>query len=340
MKKKLKSILYIGNNLTLKSKYNSTMAVLSRLLEKEGFTVYLSSNKLNKTLRILDMCLSIFKLRNKIDYILIDTFSTNNFYYALITSQLAKIFKIKYIPILHGGNLPNRIQKSSFLSKLIFKNSYKNIAPSNYLKEAFEKEGYEVDYIPNIVEIDNYQFKKRKYLKPNLLWVRAFKEIYNPILAIEVLFLLKKEYPNAKLCMVGPFVDGSYQKCLSLVQYYQLNDAVEFTNVLLKEDWHKKAIDFDIFINTTNFDNTPVSVTEAMALGLPIVSTNVGGIPYLIENKVNGLLVEKNNVSQMVQSIEDLIDNKYPKLTLNARKKVEAFDSEVVMKKWNLIFNE
>ena len=203
-------ILYIGNNLTGKTKYNSTIVVLSSLLRAEGFSVTISSDKTNKLFRLLDMCFTLMKHRNKTDYVLIDTFSTINFYYALMISQIARVFNLKYIPILHGGNLPERLEKNKLLSNLIFKNSYKNVAPSNYLKKAFESKGYKTMFIPNILEIENYKFKERKDLEPNLFWVRAFKQIYNPTLAIKVLAMLKKKYPAAKLCMVGPFVDHSY----------------------------------------------------------------------------------------------------------------------------------
>lgn len=339
MKKKYKSILYIGNNLTKKSKYNSTLTVLSNLFRKEGFTVYISSDKTNKFLRLISMLFSIVKYRNKVAYILIDTFSTTNFYYAFLTAQLARFFKIKYIPILHGGNLPYRISKSVRMSNLLFKNSFVNVAPSNYLKTEFERKGYIVKFIPNILEIENYPFKKRADLKPTLLWVRAFKEIYNPTMAIEVLFLLKKEYPNAKLFMVGPFVDSSYEKCQKLVEKYQLQGAVEFTGVLPKEEWHKKSKEFDVFINTTNFDNTPISVMEAMALGLPVVTTNVGGISYLLENNTDALLVAKNNAKEMVNAIKNVVDGKHKALPLKARQKVEKFDSPIVMNQWKEILN-
>ena len=329
-----RKILYIGNNLTKKTKYNSTMTVLSKLLESEDYSVILSSDKTNKVSRLLDMCFTTFLKRNSVDYILIDTFSTINFYYALIVSQIARIFKVKYIPILHGGNLPERIAKNIFLSKLIFNYSYKNIAPSFYLKTEFEKKGYKTQFIPNILEIDDYKFKKRIKIEPKLLWVRAFKEIYNPTLAIEVLNKLKKEYPKATLCMVGPFVDNSYRKTLKLVKKLNLDDSVDFTDVLLKKDWHKKSKEYDVFINTTNFDNTPVSVMEAMALGLQVVSTNVGGLPFLIENKIDGLLVDHENVDEMSNAIKAILNNKYPNLAFNARQKVIGFSWENNKEKW------
>lgn len=330
----MKHILYIGNNLTKKTKYTFTISLLSDLLKKEGYFITISSDKINKIYRLFDMCICLIKNRNKVDFILIDTYSTSNFYYALITSQLSRMFNVKYIPILHGGNLPNRLLKNSFLCKLIFKNSYRNIAPSNYLKKAFEDYGYITEFIPNIIEIEKYPYKDRKYLEPKLLWVRAFKEIYNPTMAVEVLSCLMKDYPKATLCMIGPFVDETYKKTKDLAKALNLIDSVEFTGILTKEEWHKKAKEFDIFINTTNFDNTPVSVMESMALGLPVVSTNVGGIPYLIKDEIDGLLVPKSDVEGMTESIKSILNQEYPNITLKAREKVENFSWESNKEKW------
>lgn len=327
-------VLYIGNDLAEKNNYNSSMETLTSLFRVEGFVLYKSSDKINLFFRLLDMCFSVVKHRKKTDYILIDTFSTLSFYYALITSQLARIFKIKYIPILHGGNLPDRLEKSKYFSKLIFENSYKNIAPSGYLKYEFEKRGYKTVFIPNILEIENYKFTKRIYLNPKLLWVRAFAEIYNPKMAIEVLSKLQKEYPKAILCMIGPEKDTSFEEVKELVKLLNLKDSVEFTGVLPKEVWCEKSEDFDIFINTTTIDNTPVSVMEAMALGLPIVSTNVGGMPYLIDEGTNGLLVDNGDVLGMVAEISSLLKGTHKELTIAARKKAESFGWNEVRNQW------
>ena len=329
-----KRILYIGNDLAHKSNYNSSMETLSELLMKENFKVYKSSSKNNKIIRLLDMCLTVIKKRNKIDYILIDTFSTINFYYAFIVSQLSRLLGVKYIPILHGGDLPKRIERSSWMSNLIFNYSYKNIAPSNYLKTEFEKKGYETLFVPNVLEIEKYKYRNKKNHQPKLLWVRAFRHLYNPKLAIEVLVLLKKTYPEAVLCMVGPIKDTSFEATKELVKLHELEDSVEFTGVLSKEKWHNKSKDFDIFINTTNFDNTPVSVMESMALGLTIVSTNAGGIPYLINNNVEGVLVDKSNPEQMANAIIKLLKENNQELSINARVKAESFSWEIVKETW------
>ena len=330
-----KSILYIGNNINYsQNKHLTTMEKLSNSLEKEGYHVQKVSQKVHKFSRLFEMIFSVIKHKNAVDYILIDTYSTFNFYYAFVISQLARFYKIKYIPILHGGNLPKRLLNSKKKSDLLFKNSYKNIAPSNYLKSEFEKKGYKVELIPNIISIEDYHFKEREIIQPKLLYVRAFASIYNPTLAIKVLKEVQKKYPKANLCMIGPDRDGTLSEVKELISKYKLENSVEITGVLSKEKWHKKSEDFDIFINTTNIDNTPISVIEAMALGLPIVSTDVGGIPYLIKDGNNGLLVEKDNVDKMVKAICNLIDKTQTQMILNARKTAESFSWEVVKHKW------
>ncbi len=329
-------ILYLGNNLKSKQTNLTTLAQLSGLLNDEGFTLKTASSLQNQILRLFSMLWSIIKYSNRIDYVLIDTYSTKNFYYAFATSQMCRLLKLKYIPVLHGGNLPYRLDKSPRLSKYIFSNSYKNVTVSKYLKHEFKIRGFKATFIPNVLEIEKYNFLKRGFSYPKLLYVRAFANIYNPEMAIKVLGEIIKVYPKAVLCMVGPEKDNSYEVCKALVKSLKLENHVEFTGLLSKQEWHKKAEDYNIFINTTNIDNAPVSVMEAMALGLPIVSTNVGGMPFLIENNETGILVNKNDVKAMTEAILLICKNieTANSLSIKARNQVENHDWNKVKSLW------
>lgn len=333
-KRMKKKILYLGNKLSKHGINKTTVETLGENLTKSGFDVVSYSSKKNSFLRILDMLFGILKHRNS-DYILIDTYSTSAFWFAFFGSQLARILHIKYIPILHGGDLPNRLASNPKLCKMIFSTSFTNVSPSEYLKFHFEKFGVSnVICIPNSINLSDYTFKERHNFTPNLLWVRAFAEIYNPKMAVDVLQLLQKKYPSATLTMVGPDKDGS----LEITKNYanQLNLKVTFTGKLSKTEWTDLAKTQDIFINTTHFDNTPVSVLEAMALGLPVVSTNVGGLPFLISHLRNGYLVNDNTTSEMVEQIENIIN--FPSQTIeiisNAKSMISKMDWEVVENQW------
>ena len=330
-----KKILYIGNKLSKHGKTATSIETLGEFLEQEGYTLYYSSSQKNQLLRLLDMVFSTIYYAKKIDFVLIDIYSTLNFWYAFIISQLCRLLNIKYIAKLHGGNLPNRLKKNPFISDLIFKNTFKITAPSGYLLECFTKKNYKnVLFVPNAIDLSKYGYKERIVDEPKLLWVRSFSSIYNPKMAIEVFYEIQKEFPNASLCMVGPDKENLIHDCKKLAN--ELNVDVTFTGKLSKEEWISLSNDYTIFINTTHFDNTPVSLIEAMAVGLPIVSTNVGGIPYLIKDNENGLLVNAAAVFEMVDAIKSLVNN--PQLTLkfsrNSRHIIEKFDWEIVKHQW------
>ena len=194
-----------------------------------------------------------------------------------------------------------------------------------------------VKYISNPLILDKYEFKVRHHFQPKLLWVRAFDEIYNPMLALKTLQLLVKKYPEAELCMVGPDKDGS----LSAVKKYALKHKlpVTITGKLKKKEWISLSAAYDIFINTSDIDNTPVSVIEAMALGLPVVSTNVGGIPYLIEEGETGLMVNPKDPEAMTEKIISLLEDpaKAMRMAKNGREKTKEFDWEFIKEEWNKV---
>lgn len=330
----MKNVLYIGNALSQKGKNVTSIEVLGSRL-RQFCNVKVASKKQNQVLRLLDMMLTVIKNSRRTDYVIIDTYSTLNFYYAFIVAQLSRFFKIKYITILHGGNLENRLANNPKMSKMLFNNAFKLVSPSDFLKDTFYNYGYDnIDYIPNSIEIENYKFLRREFQTPKLLWVRSFSKIYNPKLAV-LLFdnLLKKGY-KAELCMVGPDSDGTLKEVKRLVKELNLN--VKFTGKLSKEEWSKLSENYNFFINTTNYDNTPLSVIEAMALGLPVVSTNVGGMPYLIEDGVDGILVEPNNIDEMTTAIVNLLENDElrERIIKNMQEKVIQFNWENVKLKW------
>ena len=336
----MKKLLYIGNKLAVHGHNPTTIDTLSVLFANEGYHVVSASSRSNKVVRILDMLATLFRHAKTTDFVIIDTYSTANFWYAFLVSQCCRILKCRYIPFLHGGNLPERLSKSPRWCRMIFNNAYRNVAPSLYLKQIFEDfKVPNVSYVPNVIELKEYDFKERIGLKPRLLWVRAFADIYNPKMAVAVLGELQKKYPEASLCMVGPEKDGSLAATKQYAETKKVT--VQFTGRLTKKEWTGLAPDFDIFISTTHFDNTPVSVLEAMALGMPVVATNVGGIPYLLTHDIDAQLVGDNAVIEMSEAIVKLIENPdfAREQTKNAYRKIIAFDWTEVKKQWDNLLN-
>lgn len=339
-------ILYFGNVLSKHGYTPTVIEGLSALLNGEDIQVYTSSDKKNKCLRFIDMILFFFRRKKGTDVVLIDTYSTMNFWYAALIAMLSHLYKINYIPILHGGRLPDRLDNSPLISKKIFTNSAVNVAPSEYLYNAFCERGYKnTVIIHNFINEKKYKVLRReKIIVPKLLWVRSFSEIYNPTMALLLLNELKKCYPDATLLMVGGCNNGNdcFDKILSKTMEMGLSDSVEFTGRLSKEEWIARSTECNIFINTTNADNQPVSLIEAMALGLPVISTNVGGIPYIITNDIDGMLVKPNDVNAMFKCVCKLVDDTIflNHVTEMSVKKSKSFYSSTVKNEWiKLLYN-
>jgi len=223
-------------------------------------------------------------------------------------------------------------------SKLTFKAAYKLVAPSNFMKVRFKEHGYETVLIPNMLNIKNYQFSERVRSKASLFWLRSFRKHYNPILAVKVLHELLLKGVDADLIMVGPDSgDGSLAEVIEFIQSHDLVDCVKIPGLLSKQEWIEISEDRTILLNTTNIDNTPISVIECMGLGINIISTNVGGIPYLLEDENDALLVPPDDKELMTNAVQKLLSEPELASTLsrNARRKVESFDWNVVKQQWN-----
>ncbi|MCK5023730.1 MAG: glycosyltransferase family 4 protein [Candidatus Aenigmarchaeota archaeon] len=338
---KKEKLIYIGNALAVHNVTPTSADIMPGLFREEGYDVLVFSSKRSLLLRMLDMLGGIVCYARSTDVVLIDTYSTKNFWYAFFCARLCQLLPLKYIPILHGGSLPQRMDRSPHMTKAILANAHAIVTPSRYLQEEIEQRGYESALIPNTIPVAEYRFKERRVLRPRLFFVRAFAGLYNPQMALYVLKALLKDYPEAELCMVGPDKDGTLNDCKTLAKDLGIEKKVMFPGRLSKAEWHKLSEEYDVFINTTNKDNTPVSVIEAMALGLPVVSTNPGGVSYLIDDGKDGLLVDCDDVNTMVKQINRLLkrDEKALSIARVARTKAEGFDWECVKERWESLLS-
>jgi glycosyltransferase involved in cell wall biosynthesis len=134
----------------------------------------------------------------------------------------------------------------------------------------------------------------------------------------------------------GDKADGSLEKAKKLAKELGISDSIEFSGSIPKcdvPDWLQRG---DIFINTSNIDNTPVSVLEAMACGLCIVSTDVGGIPFLLKDGEDALLIPANDSQAMADAVGKILKSPdlAERISRNARCKAETYDWNNVFYQW------
>jgi len=338
-----KTILFVGNHLSNSDRNKGVTEDLAIHLNHAGYETILTSSKLNKSSRLLDMLLTILCKQRFYDISGMDLFSGPAFLWAFLSVGLLKILRKPVIITLHGGNLPAYAENHPHLVRRLFNWANKLVSPSSYLIEQMKQYRPDIQLIPNAIDINLYLYRQRQKALPNLIWLRAFHEIYNPSLAVRMAEILKQAGIGFQIRMVGPDKgDGSYQRVLALVEEKGLGEVFQFPGGVKKEKVPEELNLGDIFLNTTNVDNTPISVMEAMASGLCIVSTNVGGIPFLLEDGVDALLVPPDDPQAMADAIRRIMSEPglAGKLSANARRKAESFDWSVVLPQWEALFDK
>jgi glycosyltransferase involved in cell wall biosynthesis len=194
--------------------------------------------------------------------------------------------------------------------------------------------------LPNPLDLSNYEFRLRKRPQPRIVWIRAFHHVYNPLLAAKVVELLARDVPEVELIMVGPDKkDGSLEELKRFIEERGLSDRILLQGGVHKDEVGRWLNQGDIFLNTARIDNTPVSVLESMACGLCVVSSKVGGIPYLLEDEENALLVSSDNPEAMASAVSRILTDNVlsERLSLNAHRKVRNYDWSVILPKWEAL---
>ena len=337
------SILLVGNFLSQKVYTRSVGEELALRLEENGWQVYTTSGFLARLPRLIDMITTVISLRSKYRVALVEVYSGMAFLWAEAVCGLLKRLGKPYIAVLHGGNLPAFANRYPQRVNKLLSNAAVVVTPSNYLQVELQQYKQEIIQIPNPLDIRKYSFHLRSRPEPRLIWLRSFHRIYNPLLAVRVLNLLRESYQNVHLAMIGfDKGDGSLQKVEEYINDHGLQNHVSIVRGVPKNEVPEKLSKGDIFMNTTNIDNTPVSVIEAMACGLCVVSTNVGGIPYLLHDGEDALLVPLNDAEAMANAIRRILTEPglAERLSHNARKKAEQFDWSVVLPQWEKLLSE
>lgn len=337
------SILVIGNFASTWGGSRGVCEDLSEQLEAQGHRVFTTSRRPSAPRRLLDMTGTAWQRRHDYEVAQVDVFSGPAFLWAEATARVLAAAKKPFVLTLHGGNLPEFAKTRARRVCRLLGAAARVTAPSEYLRSQMQAYRPDIQLLPNPLDLQQYKFRPRERPAPQLVWLRAFSEIYNPSLAPRVLALLQNDFPEIHLTMYGPDKgDGSLQRTQQVARELGVERRIEFPGGIAKSEVPGKLNEADVFLSTTNFDNTPVSVTEAMACGLPVISTDVGGMPYLIDNDRDGLLVPPDDAPAMAAAIARVLaeDGLAARLTCGGRGKAEMMDWNTLLPRWEKLLHE
>lgn len=296
---------------------------LGRLFKQSGYRIRRASSIKNPALRTAHQIISLILWR-RVDLLVIAIFSSRSFWIAEFATRLGALTGKRMILFLHGGNLPVFGPENRAWVERVFHRADRVLAPSEFLAETFREWGIDVRVIPNVLAIESYEYSPRTEAGPNLLWMRTFHEHYDPKMAVRVFARVVEKYPDARMTMGGAD-HGLLEETRNEARRLGVDDQIQFPGYMLAPAKRRAFAENDIFLNTNVVDNMPVSLLEAAASGLVPVATAVGGIPALITNGLNGVLVAAGDDEAMAVEVCQLLadSGRYAALSAAARELAE-----------------
>jgi glycosyltransferase involved in cell wall biosynthesis len=336
-------VLLVGNFLSSSIGVRSVSEDLAARLSASGWPVITTSAKPGRAARLNDMIGTVWRKRHSYNIAHVEVYSGAAFIWAELVCESLRLIGKPFVLTLHGGNLPVFAKEWPGRMRRLLRSAATVTTPSTFLHEEMSRYRADLRLLPNPIDLGAYRSRERVEIRPRLIWLRSFHKIYNPALAPRVIAKLIEDFPEIRLTMAGPDKgDGSLMETMRTAEELRVADYLSFPGAIPKSEVPEWLNRNDIFLNTTNVDNMPVSVIEAMACGLCLVSTNVGGIPYLLEHERDALLVPADDDESMAAAVRRLLTERKLAglLSDNARRKAGQFNWTAILPEWEKLFAE
>lgn len=177
------------------------------------------------------------------------------------------------------------------------------VVPSGFLREVFGRRGVDAQVVPNIIDVERFRRGEDRDATSgaHILVARNLERIYDNATAIRAFQQVRQQVPEARLTVAG---SGPEEGALrGLADELGIGDAVEFAGHVDNAGMPALYRSAAVALNPSLADNMPISILEALAAGVPVVSTDVGGVPYLVEDGRTALLVAPGDPARMAQAV-------------------------------------
>ena len=228
----------------------------------------------------------------------------------LFAAPAVWVARLRGKPVLvnyRGGGAEEFLAKQVRWVKPTLARATSLIVPSGFLQSVFAAHGIRAEIVPNIVDLTRFQPGHPESHGPHIVVTRNLEEIYDIPTAIRAFAQIRARHAGARLTIAG---SGPCRAALEgLCSELHLAEAVRFTGQLDNEQMADLYRPADLLLNPSRVDNMPISLLEAMASGVPVVSTNAGGVPYMVQDGVSALLVPPQDPDELAYAALRIIEN-------------------------------
>ena len=257
----------------------------------------------------------------------------------LFASPAVCVARIRKIPVVinyRGGLAAEFLGKSAKSVVPMLSSANAIVVPSRFLQEIFTRYSVRSQIIPNIVNLDVFHpaADANTNSGAHVVIARNLEYIYGIDVAIRAFAIIHKRIAGAKLSIAGS--GPEYQQLTGLCEELGITGCVSFVGrleVTQMADLYRQA---DVVLNPSRVDNAPNSILEALACGVPVVSTRAGGIPYLVTHQTTAWLVDVDAVSEMADGLIRVLQDESLRsfLRQNGLKLADDFSWERVKSSW------
>jgi glycosyltransferase involved in cell wall biosynthesis len=251
----------------------------------------------------------------------------------------AKLYGKPVLLNYHSGEADDHLRNWPRTGVSMMKRADMIVVPSGYLVDVFAPFGLEARPIVNVVELDVFTYRERTPIRPVFLTSRSHEPLYNVACALRAFAIVQRSHPNASLVVAG---DGWMRPQLeSLAAELGLRQT-SFIGRVSATGMPAMYDAADIYLTATNIDNAPVSIIECLSCGLPVITTEAGGVPYIVTHEQTALIVPLDDHVQMAASaIRLLADNELAvRLARNGRELCRQYTWPVVRDQWLAAYRE
>ena len=232
----------------------------------------------------------------------VHVFSASYFSFLLAPAPalvIARLFRKPIVLNYHSGEAEDHLLRWRRTSHPIVRLADRVIVPSRYLVDVFRKFGFRAHAIPNFVDAEQFARRDRRRLRPAFLMNRHLEPHYNIACGLRAFGRIQREIPSARLVVAG---DGSCRTELERLSARLGLQNVEFPGRVAPQSMAHLYANADIFLNSSSTDNQPLSILEAFAAGLAVVTTRAGGIGELVAHEETGMLVELDDDASLASA--------------------------------------
>jgi N-acetyl-alpha-D-glucosaminyl L-malate synthase BshA len=301
-------------------------------IEKDFFVHRVRVPKI-KAIGVVIFWLKILFVLNKIDPDIIHVQSVT---IAMPAYLAGKFLKKPYIVCGHGFDVYFSWRFKKAISKLVLKNAHEVIALTENMKNDMQKiYNREILVIPNGIDIEKFTVlpdkeKIRKELGVSnsdrvIIFIGNLRPIKGVEFLVRAMNIIRQEEPNVRLILVGEGSQVDYLR--NMVEELHLERCVVFTGEVSNEIVPSYLAASDIFVLPSLSEGFSIASLEAMACGLPIIATEVGVLPDIIENGVNGFLIKSGEPKEISEKVLNLLGNEdlRGKISENNKKKAKGY---------------